>query len=178
MGEQPIRLGDVVEIEGKMGTVTNIGTRASRLRMPTGYDILIPNSKILETSVINWTLTDSKVRRQVDVCVSYDAPAQEVSRLLLQAVMEQRNVLLDPEPAVFFEAFGDNGLEFTIYFWMEMKASVDIRKTLSDIRFRTATLFAENGVLFAYPQRDIHLDSINPVEIRLLQDRAQRHSDD
>lgn len=169
MGEQPIRLGDIVEIEGKLGTVTNIGTRASRLRMFNGFDLLIPNSKFLETSVINWTLSDYKVRLQVGVGVAYGSPTEETARLMMQAVKEHTQVLLDPEPKVLFEAFGDNALEFTIYFWVEMTPFMDGRVVMSDIRFRIESLFKEVGIIIAYPQRDIHLDTIAPMEVRLVQ---------
>jgi small-conductance mechanosensitive channel len=173
MGEQPIRLGDIVEIEGKLGTVINIGTRASRLRMFNGYDLLIPNSKFLETSVINWTLSDYKVRLQVGVGVAYGSPTQEVARLMMQSVKEHAEVLLDPEPKVLFEAFGDNALQFTVYFWVEMKPTMDGRVVMSDIRYRIEALFKEAGIIIAYPQRDIHVDSIAPVEVHLVREGAR-----
>lgn len=170
MGEQPIRLGDIVEIEGKLGTITNIGARASSLRMFNGFDLLIPNSKFLETSVINWTLSDARIRLQVEVGVAYGSNTREVARLMMYAVTEHGQILSDPEPKVIFEAFGENALQFCVYFWVELAPSVDSRVIMSDIRYRIDKLFREAGIEIAYPQRDIHLDSISPLELRLLRD--------
>jgi len=170
MGEQPIRMGDIVEIEGRLGVITNIGARASNLRMFNGFDLLIPNSKFLETSVINWTLSDSKVRLQVEVGVAYGSNTREVSHLMMHAVTEHGLVLSDPEPKVIFEAFGDNALQFSVYFWVELTPFIDSRVVMSDVRHRVDKLFREAGIEIAYPQRDIHLDSIAPLELRLLRD--------
>ncbi len=170
MGEQPIRMGDIVEIEGRLGVITNIGARASSLRMFNGFDLLIPNSKFLETSVINWTLSDSKVRLQVEVGVAYGSNTRDVSHLMMHAVTEHGLVLSDPEPKVIFEAFGDSALQFSVYFWVELTPFIDSRVVMSDVRHRVDKLFREAGIEIAYPQRDIHLDSITPLELRLLQD--------
>jgi len=177
MGEQPIRLGDIVEIEGKLGVITNIGARASSLRMFNGFDLLIPNSKFLETSVINWTLSDNKVRLQVDVGVSYGTNTRDASNLMLRAVTEHGQILSDPEPKVIFESFGDNALQFSVYFWVELGPAIDSRVVRSDIRHRIDKLFREAGINIAYPQRDIHLDSIAPLEVHLVQ-KAERGADE
>ena len=177
MGEQPIRMGDIVEIEGKLGTITNIGARASRLRMFSGYDLLIPNSKFLETNLINWTLSDSKVRLQVEVGVSYNASPRDVARLMMHAVTEHGQVLDDPEPKVLFESFGDNSLNFSVYFWVELGPAVDGRVVMSDVRYRIHKLFKEADIVIAYPQRDIHIDNIEPLLLRLLRDDAPLDND-
>ncbi len=176
MGEQPIRLGDIVEIDGKVGTVTNIGARASSLRMFNGYDVLIPNSKFLETSVINWTLSDHKVRLQVEVGVAYGSNTREVARLMLHAVTEHGQILTDPEPKVMFESFGDSALQFCVYFWVELGPSLDGRVVTSDVRHRIDRLLQEGGIVFAYPQRDVHLDTITPMEVRIVKDNSDNQS--
>lgn len=168
MGEQPIRLGDIVEIEGKLGVITNIGARASRLRMFNGFDLLIPNSKFLETSVINWTLSDSKIRLQVEVGVAYGTPTHEAAALIMRAVTEHSLVLKEPEPKVLFEAFGDNALHFSVYFWIELGPTIDGRVVMSDIRHRIDALFREAGITIAFPQRDIHLETLRPLEVCLV----------
>ncbi|HNZ48416.1 MAG TPA: mechanosensitive ion channel [Candidatus Hydrogenedentes bacterium] len=165
MGEQPIRLGDIIEIDGKTGTVTDIGGRSSRLRMFNGYDVIIPNSKVLETSVINWTLTDLKYRVQVDVGVAYDSPTRDVAKLLLYAVSDHGQVLTDPPPKVLLSAFGAHALEFTVYFWLERSANVDGTVITSDIRHRIVRLFREAGIEIAYPQQDVHLKSDTPLQV-------------
>ena len=178
MGEQPIRLGDIVEIEGKLGTITNIGARASRLRMFNGFDLMMPNSKFLETGVINWTLSDSKVRLQVEVGAAYGSPTREVSQLLMRAVTEHGLILDDPEPKVIFESFGDNALNFTVYFWVELGPNIDGRVIMSDVRHRIDKLFREADIIIAFPQRDIHLDSIAPLEVHMVESGSARAEED
>lgn len=176
MGEQPIRMGDIVEIDGKLGVITNIGARASSLRMFNGFDLLIPNSKFLETSVINWTLSDYKVRLQVDVGVAYGSPTRDVSNLLLRAVTEHGQILSDPEPKVLFAEFGDSALQFRVYFWIELGPTIDGNVVMSDVRHRIDRLFREAGLVFAYPQRDIHLDTIAPLELRLSREPGSQET--
>ena len=170
MGEQPIRMGDIVEIENKLGVITNIGARASQLRMFNGFDLLIPNSKFLETNLINWTLSDSKIRLQVEVGVAYDSSPRDVARLMMHAVTEHGLVLEDPEPKVLFESFGDNALNFSVYFWVELGPTTDSRVVMSDVRYRIHKLFKEAEIVIAYPQRDIHIDTNEPLTLRLLQE--------
>lgn len=167
MGEQPIRLGDWVEVEGNLGIVTNIGARASRLRMFTGVDTLIPNSKFLENNVINWTLSDRQIRLQVKVGVAYGSPTRDAARLILRAVTEHGLVEEEPEPKVIFEDFGDNALMFSAYFWVELGPNLDARIVMSDIRHRIDKLFKEAGIVIAFPQRDVHLDTTAPLAVQV-----------
>ncbi|NLN92809.1 MAG: mechanosensitive ion channel [Candidatus Hydrogenedens sp.] len=176
MGEQPIRLGDIVEIDNKTGTVTNIGGRSVRLRMFNGYDVIIPNSKLLETSVINWTLTDRKYRVQVDVGVSYDSPTREVAKLLLYAVTDHGQVLQDPAPKVLLSAFGTHALEFTVYFWLERGPRVDGPMIMSDIRHRITRLFREASIEIAFPQQDVHWRSGDPIRVELSETFSEEKS--
>ncbi len=168
MGEQPIRIGDWVDIDGKTGIITNIGARASRLRLFSGVDVLIPNSKFLENNVVNWTLSDKKVRLQISVGVAYGSPTREAQRLIMRAVSEHGVVLEDPEPKVFFEDFGDSALVFSAYLWVEIGPATDARTVMSDIRHRIDKLFREADIVIAFPQRDIHLDTTAPLDVRIL----------
>lgn len=168
MGEQPIRLGDWVEIDGKLGTITNIGARASRLRLFSGVDVLIPNSKFLENNVINWTLSDRQIRLQISVGVAYGSPTRQAADLIYRAVSEHGLVEDDPEPKVIFEEFGDNALHFSVYFWVELGPNLDSRIIMSDIRHRIDKLFKEADIVIAFPQRDVHLDVVAPVPVQLV----------
>ena len=83
--ERPIRVGDVIELDGMTGTVSQIGARSTKIATGVNHEIIVPNSKLLETSVVNWTLSDDVVGCNVDVGVAYGSPTREVERLLLQA---------------------------------------------------------------------------------------------
>ena len=76
-----------------------------------------------------------------------------------------------PEPLILFEDFGDNALIFTAYFWLAITRFMDYRITASDIRFRVFELFHEAGITIAFPQRDVHLDSLRPVQVEMVHAR-------
>ena len=158
MWEKPIRIRDLLEVDGAKGVVEEINTRSTRIRRVDGVHILIPNSKLLENTVINWTLVDPLVRTSVRIGVAYGSSAKQVAALILQATEEQNEVLKDPRSIVSFEDFGDNALIFEVNFWINSNIEGGLRVMRSNIRFRIDELFNEHGIVIAYPQRDIHLD--------------------
>lgn len=158
MWERPIKIGDFLEVEGAKGTVEKINTRSTRIRRVDGVHLLIPNSKLLENTVVNWTLLDNLVRSNVRIGVAYGTPARVVADLLLQATIAQKEVLIEPKPVVSFEDFGDNALIFEVHFWINSKVDGGLRTTRSNIRFALDELFEKKGIIVAFPQRDVHLD--------------------
>jgi potassium-dependent mechanosensitive channel len=168
MMERPIRIGDVVEVDSYIGIVDEIGARCSRLRQFSGMDILVPNSIFLEKTVVNWTLSNAKVRWEIRVGVAYGSDTQLAQELVLKAVQEHGRVLQDPEPLVVFADFGDNALIFDAYFWLTMGPATDARVVRSDIRHRIDKLFKEAGIVIAFPQRDVHVDTARPLEVRVI----------
>jgi small-conductance mechanosensitive channel len=171
MSERPVRIGDFVEIDGANGTVERIGNRSTRIRRVDGVHLMVPNSKLLETTVINWTLVDHDIRTVVTVGVAYGSPVRRVEALLHEAVRHDR-VKSEPPPMVVFEDFGDNALVFQVYFWCQVSGAMELRRTRSDIRFAIDDLFHKNGIVIAFPQRDLHFDADRPLTIRM--ERAQR----
>lgn len=158
MWERPIRIGDFLEIDSYRGTVEAINTRSTRIRRIDGVHMLIPNSKLLENNVINWTLIDRLTRTSVKVGVAYGSPCRKVEQLIEKAVDAQESILKEPKPVVIFEDFGDNALVFEVYFWVNATVERDLRRIRSDVRFAIDELFNESGVVIAFPQRDVHLD--------------------
>ena len=75
---------------------------------------------------------------------------------------------------VVFEDFGDNALIFDVYFWLEALGERDLREIRSDIRHRITELLAEAKITVAFPQRDVHIDSLSPIEVRLHKDSASQ----
>ncbi|MBT8443088.1 MAG: mechanosensitive ion channel [Gammaproteobacteria bacterium] len=168
MWERPIRIGDFLEIGETKGKVEAINTRSTRIRRVDGVHLLIPNSYLLENTVVNWTLVDRLTRTIVRVGVAYGSPVRKVAELIEQAANEHADVLKDPEPMVIFDDFGDNALIFDLYFWVHAVGDRDLRVIRSDIRFRVDDLFHENGIVIAFPQRDVHVDGLGPVDVRLV----------
>jgi small-conductance mechanosensitive channel len=167
MSERPVRIGDFVEVDGSQGSVELIGVRSTQIRRVDGVHMLVPNSTILENTVINWTLIDDQIRTTVRVGVEYGSPVRIVEKLIYQAVDEHPEINDDPKPSVIFEDFGDNALIFDVFFWAHVGGERQLRKIRSDIRFRLTELFAENDIVVAFPQRDVHLDTQSPLQIEL-----------
>ena len=172
MLERPIRLGDFVELDTTAGTVEAIGTRATRIKSMDNTHIVVPNSAFLEKNVLNWTLSDDVVRNKVVVGVAYGSPTRETERLLMQAVTSHSRVLKSPEPVVLFSDFGDNSLVFEVLFWARIRNMLQLKTIASDIRFKIDDLFREADIVISFPQRDVHLDSLSPIQVQLTKNDA------
>lgn len=174
LAERPVRVGDVVETEGIIGTVERIGARSTWVRTATNFEIIIPNSSLLQNNVVNWTLSDDKIRTSVKIGVAYGSPTRDVSRLLKKAADEHGLVLDNPEPFVWFTDFADNALTFELHFWLQMRTIGERRRIESDLRHIIDQRFREGGIVIAYPQRDVHLDVTRPLDVRFVQQEEQR----
>ncbi|BDX05229.1 mechanosensitive ion channel family protein [Planctobacterium marinum] len=158
MWERPIRIGDFLEVSGDKGTVESINTRSTRIRRVDGVHLLIPNSRLLENTVTNWTLVDRNIRTSVQVGVIYGTDPRLVERLIGEAVEQHKDILNTPPPIIVFDDFGDNALKFEVFFWINASVERDLRAIRSDIRYVLCELFDKNNVVFAFPQRDVHVD--------------------
>jgi small-conductance mechanosensitive channel len=164
MGERPIRVGDTLEMGDMIGTVETINTRFTRVRRLDGVRLMIPNSQLLENTVINWTIVDRKLRSFVRVGVQYGSDVQKVKHLLSEILASNPDILDDPEPSVVFEDFGDSALIFDAFFWIEATKDRSLRGVRSALRFEIDRVFKENEIVIAFPQRDIHVDGSLKLE--------------
>jgi len=169
--EKPIKSGDLVEVEGILGRVTAIGGRCSTIRRVDGVDLLVPNSQLLEKTVVNRTLADRLVRYDIKVGVAYGSPTRDVFRILEQVVDEHGLVLKEPKPLVLLEDFAADALLFGIYYWIEVNDRLDSRVIASDLRHRIDRLFRDAGISIAFPQRDVHLDTVSPLKVQMVADQ-------
>ena len=143
LAEQPLRVGDCVNIEGDEGTVEHIGARSTRVRTMQNHEIMVPNSKLLENKVTNLTLTDNLVQTAIGVTVSPSLPVSEVRRRLLAAATRHPLVLTDPKPIVLLLSFGEKELSFELRFWFCLNSLQECRTTESDIREAISDLLSE-----------------------------------
>lgn len=164
MGERPIRVGDILEVDDMLGTVETINTRFTRVRRPDGVHLMIPNSQLLENTVVNWTIVDKKLRSSVRVGVQYGTDVQKVKALLEEILANNSDILEAPSPAIIFEDFGDSALIFDAFFWIEMTKDRTLRHVRSVLRFEIDRVFKENDIVIAFPQRDIHVDGSLKLE--------------
>lgn len=153
--DKSLRVGDIVELEGKIGKVFEIKLRSTRALTRDDKVLIIPNHKFISDVIFNYTQNHRMTREAVKVGVAYGSDVQLVSRLLLQAVQDQRGVLKNPKPFVLFDDFGDSALLFSVHFFINDVFSDP--RVKSAIRFKIDALFRENGVTIPFPQRDVHL---------------------
>jgi potassium-dependent mechanosensitive channel len=165
--ERPFRVGDVLDVGGQKGTVTSIGLRASVLQLWDGTETLIPNSSLLENNVTNWTYTNRKVRFEVAVGVAYGSDPRRVMKLLAEAAERHGRVEKDPPPLVLFTEFGESTLNFQLRFWVDV-TTANSAQTSSDLRLMIAGLFSEAGIEIAFPQRDVHLKTAEPLPVTVV----------
>ncbi len=166
--DRTISVGDIVEMEGQLGRVKSIGLRSSSIRRFDGVEVLVPNSQFLEQKVTNWSLSDRNVRYEIAIGVAYGSPTREVADRILGIVRDDERVLDTPEPVVIFENFGDSALLFRAFFWLTMFPGRDNRIVCSDIRHRINEGLEQAGIVVAFPQRDVHLDTKGPIEVKVL----------
>lgn len=157
--DKSLLVGDIVEVEGKIGRVIDIKLRTTRAITRDDKIIIVPNHKFITDTIFNYTQNHRTTREAVNVGVAYGSDTKLVEKLLLQSVATQRGVLKSPKPFVLFQNFGDSSLDFSVLFYIN--DSFAELKIKSEIRFRIDQLFRENNVTIPFPQRDVHLFNTN-----------------
>ncbi|MGZ9127591.1 MAG: mechanosensitive ion channel domain-containing protein [Candidatus Binatia bacterium] len=163
--ERPVKTGDIVDVEGVTGRITQIGARCCEIRRMDGVEMLVPNSTMIEKTVTNWTLSDKKRRASVTIGIAYGSPVEQTQALIEAAVRAHLDVLIHPAPLVLFEDFGESALMFTAYYWLDLAHVTDRLVVASEIRVSLNKRLTEAGIIIAYPQRDVHLHTIRPFEV-------------
>jgi potassium efflux system protein len=165
--ERKVRVGDIVDVEGVLGTVTAVDIRSTTVRQFDGIETMVPNSLLLENKVTNWTGENPTMRRTLKVGVAYGSPTREAADIMKATAEEHGLVLKEPAPFVIFEDFGDNALMFALYFWVDLAKASGMQVT-SDLRFMLEKRFTDAGITVAYPQRDVHLDAARPLRVEVV----------
>ncbi|NCJ07634.1 mechanosensitive ion channel [Synechococcales cyanobacterium C] len=155
--ERPIQIGHFIEVEGLKGTVERINVRSTEVRTLDQVSIIVPNSRFLESDVINWSYGNPMSRLQIPVGVAYGSNSSEVRAALIDAARSHPNVLAEPSPSVFFTDFGDSALNFTLLVWVNEPQRQPVIK--SDLNFRIETVLRHRGIEIPFPQRDLHVRS-------------------
>lgn len=168
LAERKVRVGDILDVDGIVGSVTEINTRSSVIRSADEVETMIPNSLFLENRVTNWTLTNARVRRSIKVGVAYGTSPQKVMDILTQAAARHGLICKEPAPYAVFEDFGDNALVFSVYYWIDISAGANATVIASDLRLLIEKHFTEAGIGVPFPQREMHLSTDTPIEIRML----------
>jgi small-conductance mechanosensitive channel len=171
LAERKVRVGDVLDVDGVVGTVIEVNTRSSIIRSPDDVETMIPNSLFLENRVSNWTLSSPKMRRSIRVGVAYGTDPRQVMDILTEAADRHGEICKDPAPFAIFEDFGDSALVFILHFWIKMGGGANASIVSSDLRLMIQKRFSEAGIGVPFPQRDMHLTTDKPIQVQVTHDR-------
>ncbi len=170
--ERAIKPGDVLEVQGLVVRVLEMGIRSTIARTRDGEDLIIPNSTLIQSTVKNHTLKDSLFRIRVPVGVIYASDMARVRQVLEQVAdqVSAKWAVAGQKPHVFMTAFGDSSVNFEVAIWMSNPW--EARPALSDLHESIWWAFKENGITIAFPQLDVHFDAPVTEGFRRLSGRA------
>jgi len=164
--ERPIRIGDTVTVGETAGTVTRIRIRATTITDWDRKELIVPNKEFVTGRLVNWSLSDRVLRVIMRVGIAYGSDTELAEKVLYEKAAEHPLVLKDPEPRVLFSAFGDNSLNFELRVYIS--GIEHYLEVWHDLNMAIDKAFRKAGITIAFPQRDTHLDTLEPLEIRIL----------
>ncbi len=154
--ERPIRVGDVVTVGESSGEVARVRIRATTIRDFEGKELLVPNKEFVTGRLLNWTLSDPKIRLDLDVGIAYGSDTRRASLAIEDILQNHPQILREPQPWVVFSQFGDSSLNMRARFFID---DPELRVPLiSELHHRIYERLAEEGITIAFPQLDVHLD--------------------
>lgn len=158
--ERPVRVGDFVTITGPdskltEGRVQSINLRTTIVMTNDHIAAVVPNSKLVNQTLINWSYGERRSRIAIPIGVSYDSDVEVVTQTLLQAADGVDHVMEEPKPSVQFLGFGDYSLNFRLLVWTSRPRRYAQIK--SDINYRIQRLFKEARIEIPFPQQDLNL---------------------
>ena len=169
--ERPFRVGDTVTIGDINGTVSRIRIRATTVIDWDRKELIVPNKDFVVGRLINWSLSDKYVRIRIPVGIAYGSDTKLAEKLLMQVARKNPRVISKPAPDAVFKGFGDNSLNFELRVYID--GIDDYIPMLHELNLAIDNAFKEAGVTIAFPQRDVHLDATDPLEVRVVSDPVQ-----
>ncbi len=153
--EGVIKVNDVVEMGDLVGEVRHIGLRTSKIETRDDYMIVVPNHRLVNDTLINWSHNRRLTRFNVKVGVAYGSDIRLVEQVLLEVARESQDISNQPAPFVRFLDFGNSSLDFQLFFWTENTFRVENIK--SALRFNIDAQFRKHNIRIPFPQRDVHI---------------------
>jgi MscS family membrane protein len=156
MIDRPFTIGDRIQLGTQVGDVVDIGLRSTKIKGGDHTYLIVPNSELCNSTIINMALPDQRGKGKVDLGVAYGSDIAKAKKLLLQAAASVPGVLADPAPEAYFTNFGESALKFTLFFWVgdytQLFAATDL------INCAICESFAQNGINIPYPTRTVLLE--------------------
>lgn len=161
--ERPIKVGDWIVVGERQGYVERIKVRATEIQTFERSSVIIPNSELLSSALVNWTHRDAIGRIEIAVGVSYGSEVERVRETLLEVAASHPDVMRDPAPVVFFMAFGDSSLDFELRCFVPQ--AIWKLRVGTEMRFEVLRLFRERGIEIPFPQRDVHVRGLEALPV-------------
>ncbi|MHC1744528.1 MAG: mechanosensitive ion channel domain-containing protein [Syntrophobacteraceae bacterium] len=157
--ERPIKVGDMLVIDGQWGMVKEIRVRSTIFQTFDRYFLIIPNSELISGKILNWTYSGWGINRlTLKVGVSYGSDPRIVTRLIEEACQANPRVVKDPPPQIYFEAYGDSALNFNI--WVHLATPGDRIPATHELNSAIFEVFQKHGIEIPFPQRDVRVRSL------------------
>ena len=173
--ERPVRIGDIVTVGETTGVVTKIQIRSTTIRNWDQQELLVPNKEFVTGRLLNWTLSDPVARIVISVGIAYGSDVTRALQIMLASAEQHERVIEEPPPMVTFESFGDNALDIKLRCYI---GSMDYRLlTMSELNQTINREMAAAGIVIAFPQRDVHLDTSAPLDVHIHRGSAEPKQD-
>jgi small-conductance mechanosensitive channel len=156
--ERSLRIGDTVKVDGFEGVVTDIKTRYTLIRAGNGREAIVPNEKLIAERVENLSLADTRLQLSTDVTVGYDSDPVQVQRILCDAALAVPRALKDPAPVAHLVRLGADGLEFTLWLWVDDPSHQGPVK--SEVNLGVLRNLRDAGIDIPFPQRVVHVRGV------------------
>ncbi|OOG77969.1 mechanosensitive ion channel family protein [Flavobacterium sp. A45] len=153
--EKPVSLDDIIEVGTQSGKMKSIGIRSSVVTTFDGADVIIPNGELLNQNLTNWTLGSSSRRSEIRFGVAYGTDLELTKKLLFEILEKNQNVLMRPQPAIWFTKFGDSSIDLVLKYWI---SHFDFdNDTRSELIIAIDKTLKENNIVIPFSQQDIHI---------------------
>ena len=163
--ERPISVGDIITVGDQDGVVTRIRIRATTIRDWDNKELLIPNKEIITGRLLNWSLSDTRLRISLPVGIAYGSDVTLALKILGETVADDERIMDDPAPSIIFSGFGDSSLDLVCRFYIDDFDNLWPVKT--GLHLEIYRRFEKAGIVISFPQRDVHLDSEKPFRISI-----------
>jgi small-conductance mechanosensitive channel len=163
--ERPIQVGDTVQVDTVFGNVQSIGVRSSTIKTFDGSEVIVPNADLISNRVTNWTLSDKRRRMELPVKVAFGYDPHQVLELILSVAKKHPDVLEDPEPFSVFNGFGDNYLDFTLYYWIPTNLFFKVK---TEVALGVHDLLISKGIEPPIPQRAVKMTMSDDQSVKKI----------
>jgi small-conductance mechanosensitive channel len=154
--DKSIKPGDVIEIGDVYGYISKLQSRYVSVVIRDGSEHLIPNEDLITQKVVNWSFSNTKIRLDVPIGISYDSDPHLAIKLVLSSIKSIPRILPEPAPSCLLQGFGDSAVDLKLRFWIRDPEN-GLGNIRSEVLLNVWDVFKENGIVIPFPQREVHI---------------------